>query len=322
MATVSFASFNLYNFQIEGGKTYHGKIVKKQDYLDKLAWTSHMLTKVNADIYAFQELWSWKCLEAAFKDANLFNDYNLVYLSGGADPKWRGIAVAMAIRKGWAINSKAIIKDFPFQSIVKIDEGDDEDDEIDLKIKRFSRSIINLELEKDTKKINVYAVHLKAKLPSTVKTIASEHKKAIGGAISTIRRTAEAAALRWFLTDSMKNTNMPTVVMGDFNDDPRSNTLAIITEQPSMTISSTGGDTSLYSTLQLQQLQSFRDVLYTHDYNRLKDTLDHVLVSKEFFQHATNAIWKHEDTRIWNDYIEDDEDASSDHGIIKSSFKT
>ncbi len=217
------------------------------------------------------------------------------------------------------MEEKTTIKDFPFSNLLKVDEDDDEDDELEVNIKRFSRSVLKVTIKNGGETIDVYAAHLKAKLPTKVKNITKKHQGAIGSAVSTIRRTAEAAALRWELTNAMKGNSNPVVLMGDLNDDPRSNTLAIITEQPTMSAKSSGRDTALYSTLQLEQLKSFRDVFYTHDYNNTKDTLDHILVSKEFF--APRAKWKHKETKIWNDYIEDDDGASSDHGIIKTSFK-
>ena len=55
---------------------------------------------------------------------------------------------------------------------------------------------------------------------------------AIGAAISTIRRTAEATALRVLLTEVMKGTETPVIVLGDVNDGQHSNTVNILTEQP------------------------------------------------------------------------------------------
>ena len=60
---------------------------------------------------------------------------------------------------------------------------------------------------------------------------------------STIRRTAETAALRMVLTDHLSSDNKSTVVICDLNDDPDSNTLTIITEQPNMPKNATGGRT-------------------------------------------------------------------------------
>ena len=59
-----------------------------------------------------------------------------------------------------------------------------------------------------------------------------KHAKGIGSAISTIRRTAEAAALRFILSEQMKQTQTPVIVIGDINDGQHSNTANILTEQP------------------------------------------------------------------------------------------
>lgn len=315
---ISFASFNLYNFQ-EAGKNVYKTPVSQQVYDAKLDWTREMVKKLDADIIAFQELWSKNCLEDVFNVSTLSN-YELVYLKDS----WYGIAVALAVRSPWKLENKTLIKNFPFNNIVKVDEQDGEDDEVNIEIKRFSRTIIKAELKNNDQSVPntyVFATHLKAKLPTRVKAISNQHERCIGSAISTIRRTAEAAALRWILTDHLKNNSVPTVVLGDLNDAPNSNTLALLTEQPSLSSSAKGRDTALYSALQLQQLKSFRDIFYTHEFNRLKDTLDHILVSEEFFESSNDAKWKHEYTRVWNDFIEDDLKFTSDHGVIKASFK-
>ena len=126
--------------------------------------------------------------------------------------------------------------------------------------------------------------------------------------------------VRMMLIDQMKGKNTPTVVLGDLNDDPHSNTVNLMTDQPTMTKNSTGSTDALYSTLFLQQMQSFRDVFYTHEYKNHKGVLDHILVSEEFFEGSKNSKWSHKETSIWNDHIEDDDPYTSDHGIVKSSF--
>lgn len=319
--TISFASFNLYNLQAVG-KSVYGTKVSQAAYDDKINWTRHMLEKIDTDVIAFQELWSTSCLKDVFRSETLSN-YSLHYIKGS----WRGIAVALAVREPWRVKAEGltVIKNLPFSQLIKVDENDDEDDEVSVAINRFSRSIIKATIEHsqytNIKDITVFVCHLKAKLPSKVNNISNQYQNAIGAAISTIRRTAEAAALRMLLTDHLSSGVKPTVVLGDLNDDPSSNTLAIITEQPNMSLSARGGNTSLYSALQLQQLKSFKDIFYTHDYKNHKDVIDHILVSEEFFANSSRAKWKHKETKIWNDFIDDDGAYSSDHGLIKAEFK-
>ena len=317
---ISIASFNLYNLQAVGKKV-HKKTVKKEDYDKKILWTADMLQELDADVIAFQELWSSECLVDAFAKAKLTNAYELVFVK----KTWSNIAVAMAVRKPWQVDKRRAIKKLPFRNLQKMDLGDGEDDEITVTIDHFSRAVLDVTIShisaKDVPKIRIFAPHLKSKLPTKVEVGQSKHRTAIGAAVSTIRRTAEAAGLRWILTNVMKRTHTPTVVVGDLNDDPRSNTLAILSQQPSLSPLATGGDTALYSTLQMQQLNSFRDVFFTHEYNRLRDTLDHVLVSEQFFFSSPDHVWSLRDVRIWNDFIDDERKTTSDHGLIKASFK-
>ncbi len=320
-ADISFASFNLYNFQKAGSKTYSSTPVSQSKYDAKKKWTREMLLKMDADVIAFQELWDKDCLDDVINTPEL-SDYQAVYIK----PSWYKIAIAMIVRSPWEVSgSIEVIKDFPFKELIKIDTGDGDDDEVSVNINRFSRSIMKVTLKhadsQSTPEITVFACHLKSKLPSYSSQVPAAYNAAIGASISTIRRTAEAAALRILLIDHMKGSETPTVVIGDLNDGPESNTLNIITDQPTMSKNARGGDKSLYSAVQLQQLQSFNNVYYTHEYKHHKGVLDHILVSEEFFDYSNDSIWSHKDTRIWNDHIGDSDVITSDHGIIKASFK-
>lgn len=214
--------------------------------------------------------------------------------------------------------------------------GEDEDDDIEVGITQFSRAILQLTLiHKDAPKlpaIEFFAVHLKSKLPTDLdkkeqKTATiSPHSKALGMALSTIRRTAESAALRIILNKVMKNTDTPVVVVGDFNDSPNSNTVAIITEQPRFRFHADSrvgwtSDKGLYTADSLQQLRSFRDVNYTHIFKGQYDSIDHVLVSEQFYDHSQNRIWSFREMRIWNDHLlEHGSRGASDHGLVCARF--
>ncbi len=322
-ARISFASFNLYNFQYKGKKTYPWKPpITEADYQEQLQWTREKLREIDTDVIVFQELWSKECLDEVLQLAE-FQNYEAHYIS---DSGWYQIAVALIVRRPWTVDgSISVIKNFPFQQLVKVDTDDGEDDEVAVDIHRFSRSVIKAKIkhvhDNSTPSITLFGCHLKSKLPSKANDIDDLYQDAVGSAISTIRRTAEATALRMMLIDHMQGGRTPTVVIGDLNDDPLSNTVNIITDQPKMSKNARGSDKALYSTLFLQQLQSFRDVFYTHEHKNHLGVLDHILVSEEFFEHSTDAVWEHEETRIWNDHIGDDNPHSTDHGIIKSSFK-
>jgi len=239
---VSFATFNLYNLQKPGKYVYRSK-VKKADYDAKVAWSAALLKDAMPDVVAFQELWARECLEDVFAKAGLKNKYRLRYIGDS----WGGIAVAAAARNPWRIVDVKVHKAFPdgFKLLKRKrtsqEDADRHDDDIEVSIDRFSRTIIQLTVKHQDGKvppIEVFCVHLKAKLPTNLDRedkndpVLMAHANALGAAISTIRRTAEAAALRVLLNGIMNDTETPVVVMGDFNDGLLSNTLSIITGQP------------------------------------------------------------------------------------------
>jgi len=210
-----------------------------------------------------------------------------------------------------------------------------QDDDIEVNVTMFSRSVMQLlvghEHEADLPAIAVFATHLKSKLPTQLDQQERDddairpHSKALGSALSTIRRTAEAAALRIILGAQMKHNNAPVVVLGDLNDGQLSNTLAIVTDQPNYRLSQASrrgsrSDTGLYATSTLQQLRSMRDVYYTHIYEGVREILDHVLVSEQFYDYSRQRIWSMRELRIWNDHVDDEDKSTSDHGVVAAYF--
>jgi predicted extracellular nuclease len=117
------------------------------------------------------------------------------------------------------------------------------------------------------------------------------------------------------------------MVMGDLNDAQHSNTLNILTGQPNYLLSGLsegGSDVDLYSVGTLQEYRSHRDVYYTHVFNKTRESLDHILVSQEFYDNSRNRIWAFKGMEIANDHLNSDdhkENGSSDHGIVRATFE-
>jgi len=149
---------------------------------------------------------------------------------------------------------------------------------------------------------------------------------AIGSAISTIRRTAEATALRVLLNAVMKETDTPVIVLGDCNDGQHSNTLNILTGQPRYLVgdSAGGADTGLYTAQTLQEYRDTRDVYYTHVFQDLRESLDHVLVSEQFYDNSRKRRWLFDGLVINNDHLNTEDhkaNGSTDHGVVQVHFK-
>jgi endonuclease/exonuclease/phosphatase family metal-dependent hydrolase len=148
---------------------------------------------------------------------------------------------------------------------------------------------------------------------------------ALGAALSSIRRLAEAAALRAILNGVMRGTSKPVVLAGDLNDGQYSNTLAILSGQPSFRLfaASTAGrrsDAGLYEGLAMQQLSGLGASYYTHDFRGVREAIDHVLVSEEFYAFSERRLWSFREMRFLNDHLDEPEEPASDHGLVRAAF--
>ncbi len=329
---VSFATCNLFNLNEPGQRMYRDANGWSQaEYDKKIEWTSRNLAELNADVYGFQELWNAQSLDRVFSEAGLANSHTLL-----VPPGHRGrIVCAAAVRSSILIGQPHWIDDFPTEFELSSGGDDAQTSGISVEIDNFSRPVLNFEIRprSNGKRIQVFVCHFKSKLPTSIfrepwyrRADHSQHREALGAAIATIRRTAEAAALRMILTKVMKDTSTPVVVMGDLNDGQHSNTLNIVSGQPNYLVglSTGGGDSDLYSVGALQEYRSERDVYYTHIHNNSHESLDHILVSQEFYDNSRQRLWAFSGMDIRNDHLNSEEhkkDGSSDHGIVRATFE-
>jgi endonuclease/exonuclease/phosphatase family metal-dependent hydrolase len=284
-------------------------------------------------VWAFQELWHAESLENVFSTADFLDEYTLLVPQNHAGQR---IVCAGAVRSDILVGEPEWIDNFPDYFRLMSGGYDDKPSDIDIQIDRFSRPVLHFEVKprSNGKRIHVYVCHFKSKGPTKIykepwysAQVYSKHSEALGAGISTIRRTAEATAMRLILTERMKGTNTPVGVMSDLNDGQHSNTLNILTGQPNYLLTglSTGGsDVDFYSVGTLQEYRSRRDVYYTHVFNKTRASLDHILVSQEFYDNSRNRIWAFKGMEITNDHLNSDdhkETGSSDHGIVRATFE-
>lgn len=337
-----FASCNLYNLNLPGRALYGRPGWTEAQYAAKIAWLAQALRGVEAEVWGFQELWHPEPLQAAFRAAGLDGDYQLLIRPG---LNGQGIACAAAVHRSLAIDPVAEpalapvwIERFPPQLQLRSGGGEDpQSPAIAVTIKGFSRPVLRLALRvaPGLPLVEVHVAHLKSKGPTEVGGEAwfradpsafAPHREALGSAISTVRRTAEAAALRVLLTERMKAEGRPTVVMGDLNDDRLSNTQALITGQPDLLLRADrkgGSATGLYATELMEGQRSLRDVSYTYIHQGEHGSLDHILVSQAFYDRSRQRLWRFEGLRIYNDHLNLEDHAATgtpDHGIVQACF--
>ncbi len=333
----SVATFNLYNLQLPGRRMHRfSRPWTEEEFETKADWIGRKLTEVDADVVGLQELWHAEAMLRVLVAAGLDDTYDL--LAGPADGS--AITCAALVRKGLLRGTPEWVTSFPpGLRLQSTSPEDPQAPDIHVGLTGFSRPVLafDLALREAPPLTRCYVAHLKSKLPAEIGEedwfeVAEEqyknHRKAIGAALSTIRRTAEAAALRVLLTDVMKGTVTPVIVLGDLNDGQHSNTVNILTEQPRYLVGDSrgGGDIALYTGQTMQEYRDSRDVYYTHVHQDLRESLDHVLVSEQFYDNSHRRQWLFDGLVIYNDHLNDAEPAlhkrkgSGDHGIVKMSF--
>lgn len=329
-------TFNLYNLNRPGLRMYRdAEGLTQAQYDKKIAWTASMLRRARADLFGFQELWHPEALEEAVDRAGLADTHVVLAPPGLSGTR---IHCAAAVDRDLLDGEPTWITDFPDGLLLRSRGDDPQTAAISVQIDRFSRPVLHLRLRPraDAKAVEVYVCHLKSKFPTFVYRepwfVADDeryrpHAGAIGDALSTIRRTAEAAALRVILNDQMRHTETPVIVLGDLNDDHNSNTLNILTRQPRILrpLSTGGSDTGLYSGQALQQHMSQRDVYYTYVHQGVHTSLDHILVSEAFYAASRRRKWNFEGLDIYNDHLNQEdhreEEGAGDHGVVRAHFR-
>jgi hypothetical protein len=349
--TLCFASFNLKNLQSPGRPMHPGgKPYDEPTYRAKIDWTAAMLRRLDADVIGFQEAWSLDSLRDAFAGAGLADAYEII----ARDAPPGRVQVALAFRKaGFQAVSHGWTETVPPGFLMRSGNAEDENDPdgLDVRISALSRPPLQARLKlragpNKGREIAVWVSHLKSKRPTDLDPRHYRRPprgqpnpwlpiaEPIGSALSSVRRAAEALALRMLLTEQMlAEPNLPVVVTGDLNDGTLSVTTTLVSgDAPyklwaKSTAAQKGrsAQLGLYNAETLQEYRSQRDVTYTHIFENRMETLDHVLVSRHFYDHSPERLWSFRKLHVWNDHLDagrgaGEAAAASDHGVVAVHF--
>ena len=331
---ISFSSFNLLNLQLPGHPVYGDTDGwDEQTYNRKVDFSARVFKRLQSDVIGLQELWAGQALDAVMDLAQM-SDTHVALVPPAHNGK--KIVCASVVRAGILVGEPEWITDFPPECVLKSGGDDKQQDYIEVSLSTFSRPVLHLRVQPDprTPVIDVFVCHFKSRRPTQIwyerdwydREVHGPHINALGYAISTIRRTAEAAALRVLITKITKNTDAPVVVIGDMNDGKDSNTLNVLSEQPTYLtpLSSGGGDNALYTAQTIQEYRSVRDVYYTHVYKGQRDSLDHIMFSQEFYDNSKKRLWAFDEMIVENDHLNHDDhkvSGTNDHGVIRVGFR-
>lgn len=337
---LKLATFNLRNLTLPGETVYTTpNYYDQEDYDRKVNWIGNRIVELDADIIGFQELWKVAALEECFRSAGMAEEYEIV---GRDAPSPAQVQVAVAVRKGTLRGTPVWHDSFPEGTkFIKRKPTRDgvEDFEMLVQMNGFSRPVLEVRVkpkQRGAPEMNVFVAHLKSKRPIDLdlperRALPPEDEVAIGSALSMVRRVTEAAALRKLLNERMLGNDEGFVVLGDLNDDYLSVTTTMVTGDPSYKLfeasrvgskPSKSGDLGLYGAQLLKEYRSLRNVYYTHIFNNKLETLDHILVSEQFYDHSPRRVWSFHDARYINDHLDDERTAkiTTDHGILLASF--
>jgi predicted extracellular nuclease len=336
---ISFASFNLYNLQLPGKAIYSNTDGYSQEEYDaKVGWIAAKLTTLDADIIGFQECWDPAALNDCFAAAGLAGEYTIVGRKVGSS-----IQVALAARNGLLVGDPEWIGKIPADMQFRdLREARDAEETVSVTISKFSRPLLRVTVQPkgtDPKppRITVFVAHLKSKGPSTLdfkppkSKVLKDHASIAQSVVSHVRRIVEAGAFRAILNNEMKGNDRPYVVIGDLNDGTQSISTELLSGQPGYRFiekskAGSKSDAGFYTVEKLQKLRSFRDVYFTHIFQQNMESLDHILVSDAFYDHAITRQWSFNEMVVYNDHLAVEDPAertrigSNDHGIVRAEF--
>lgn len=297
--SLKVASFNLLNLISPDTKFYGKRSYSQEEYKKKKAWISLQLTKMNADIIGFQELFDEASLKEVIEEHPLYKGAEVVM---GAH---KGGSPAVAIVSRYPIASYTVYSDFPEQLEV---EG------MIIPFTEFSRPVLKAVIALPSGlELTVFVAHLKSKRPLIPDDVKDRHDPleiSKGQARSLLLRAAEANALRTILLENLKGRNTPVITLGDLNDTHTSVTTQIISGQAPprywpMEQKKKSWDILLYHVKDIQARQSYKDVYYTHIHNGHYESLDHIMVSQELVKENPNRVGRVVYVKTFNDHIVD-----------------
>ncbi len=313
---IRFATFNVCNLA-PPGMTFYDNLppYSPEEYEAKISWLARQLDELDADVIGFQEIFSQAALKQVLARTQKYQHAH--HAGFDPDPAILPLTPSVALVSRLPLAAVPMAFDqLPADLVARLPHAQDV-------LTRFTRPLLHAQVRvSEHLTINVLVVHLKSKRPDYHHGEDESDPDLFGLASlrSLYRRGTEALGLRQLLNGFMgRDVHTPLVVMGDFND-----IADAVTTQLVMGIGRFGEDDfgqRLFDSHRIQLARNFsRDVGYSHLHDGLFNTIDHVLVSKEFHPACRDAIGAVEEVMYLNDHILLRHAQASDHGIVMVRF--
>jgi len=256
MTDFNIASFNVKNLIGPEKEYYRFQQYTPEEYAWKEAWLAEQLTRMNADIVCFQEIFEKPALEAVVAEADALGTASNAEVLPDKSKRYRNRAIfrKLAYRDyadaalAFAPNANdgepghrrpglAILSRFGFVGAPEIVQDLSPALQVDFegggaghfKLDRLSRPILKARIPIGETVVTVFNCHLKSKLgefhrpdgadfaPEADLTQYDPVGRALGALRAATRRMAEAWVLRRLIVEELQAGN-PVMVLGDFND--------------------------------------------------------------------------------------------------------
>jgi endonuclease/exonuclease/phosphatase family metal-dependent hydrolase len=330
-----FATFNVLNLALPGVRFYSDQEPYTQAQYDaKTLWIAQQLDALDADVIGFQEIFSQAALADVLSKTHKYRHAHQV----GFDPEVE-IDIASSVAAGTYTPSVALVSRLPLAGLVahhhKLPHGLSVPvPGADHPATAFTRAVLHVQLVAESTKpapvgaepkmqlIDVFVCHLKSKRPDYrgVSHDVENDSYQLGLAMlrSMVRRGAEALGLRYLISDQLRRQRLPLIILGDFNDVSTAMTTQLVTGAVSERRMHRDRPTDrLFDSYRIQSHnRPVRDVAYTHIYDGVMETIDHVLVSDAFEPGAPASIGEVLEVAYINDHLGLKRHEASDHGQV------
>ncbi|MGS0535774.1 endonuclease/exonuclease/phosphatase family protein [Pseudoalteromonas sp. SaAl2] len=326
--SIRIASLNLLNFAAPPYSFYqlHERYNATQ-WRQKQTFISDFLSNSQADIVAFQEVFSIKPLETLCKE----HGYN--YFTTVATPKSDNLYPQVLFNPVVAIAAR-----FPMQQCQALSPCPELLEYLNNQNEfKFNRTPIKCYVElKGLGKVYFYVVHFKSQRVNSMAHMLNIHnqddpllnllQQTVGMMQSQISRSLEASIIYYDALKTQREQNCATIVIGDFNDSIDSPALSFMTQgfhpiscEPCKELAQPiVGLTDAFNLSEQHRQNKARAP--SHYYRGRANVLDYILLSGHFNTHCALSNITSLNYLSFNDHLKPDQMAedicSSDHGGI------
>ena len=318
------------------GESFYGSTYDEPTYFEKINWIAGLIVSAQVHVCALTEVGEddHRILNDLMETVNF--EGNPIHLTHcfAFEPAKGPAKIRAALLSAFPISDTHSLRDFPDGFSVDLHRvGSAEEAEsnwLKVPIDEFSRPVAfgQINPPNGATPFKLVIVHLKSKRPSLAKHDGDDrfNAEAIGSARAAIRRNVEAAALRCYLNQQLPrqfdaDPDIPTILLGDFNDTPTAVPLEIIRgtfdKHPGASSPWTEVDKrALVTAARLHLRQgAHEDKLYSYIHNEAFTMIDQALITK-------HLIGKFQRMEVLNDHVPRHKDLSSTVTVAEQQWKS